>query len=291
MRFLAEVLPDPEVQDWVRAYTGYTLMPDCRFQKATFWLGSGANGKSTLAEIISALHAKITALTIDKLDGFNLVSLVGASLAYVDETPSRIDEQALKKLISGGLIQVDRKFREPINLRPAAKWIICGNHLPSLSDQSHGFWRRMPVVKFDKQFTENEQDPLLARRIIEKELSGVLLWALVGLTQVLAAGRLPQLPEKMLCAVENGKRETNSVLAWFSDDRAEHDATAWTARANVYFDYRKWALDRGFSPVNEMKFWTRLHAIDPAADVTTKRKINGKTVRGVPMRLLQESAT
>jgi putative DNA primase/helicase len=215
----------------VQAYVGYTLLPDCRFQKATFWLGTGANGKSTLAEIVAALHAKITALTIDKLDGFNLVSMIGASLAYVDETPNRVDEQTLKKLISGGLVQIDRKFREPINLRPAAKWIICGNHLPALSDQSHGFWRCMPVVTFDRQFSESEQDPLLAKRIIETELSGVLLWALAGLAEVLATGRLPPLPEAMLRAVDDGKRETNSVLAWFSDDRIEHDAAAWTARA------------------------------------------------------------
>jgi len=138
-RFLAEILPDQEVRHWVQCYVGYTLMSDCRFQKATFWLGGGANGKSTLAEIVAALHAKTTALTIDSLSGFKLVSLIGASLVYVDETPLRIDEQELKKLISGGLVQIDRKFREPINLRPTAKWIICGNSLPALSDQVMAF--------------------------------------------------------------------------------------------------------------------------------------------------------
>jgi putative DNA primase/helicase len=286
MQFLAEILPDPDVRRWVQSYVGYTLLPDCRFQKATFWLGGGANGKSTLAEIVAALHAKITALTIDSLDGFKLVSLIGASLVYVDETPSRIDEQELKKLISGGLVQIDRKFREPINLRPTAKWIICGNSLPALSDQSHGFWRRMPIVTFERQFAEHEQDPLLAKRIIETELGGVLLWALSGLTEIIKAGKLPPLPEAMIRAVDDGKRETNSVLAWFDDDRIEHDAAAWTPRAEIYRDYQQWARDRGYSPVNETKFWARLRLIEPQLVETTKRKIDGKATRGTPARLL-----
>jgi putative DNA primase/helicase len=286
MRFIAEVLPDAEVRHWVQCYVGYTLMPDCRFQKATFWLGGGANGKSTLAEIVAALHAKTTALTIDSLDGFKLVSLIGASLVYVDETPSRVDEQELKKLISGGLVQIDRKFREPINLRPTAKWIICGNSLPALSDQSHGFWRRMPIVQFERQFEEHEQDPLLAKRIIENELSGVLLWALAGLVEIIRVGKLPPLPEAMLRALDDGKRETNSVLAWHSDDRIECDGVSWTPRADIYRDYQQWARERGYSPVNETKFWMRLKLIEPSACEVSARKSDGKTIRYAPVRLL-----
>lgn len=286
MRFLETVLPDAEVRAWVQAYIGYTLMSDTRYQKATFWLGGGANGKSTLAEIISALHEKITAMTLDSLDGFKLASLIGSSLVYVDETPSRIDEQRIKMLISGGLVQIDRKFREPLSLRPTAKWIICGNALPAISDQSHGFWRRMPIITFERQFGEHEQDPLLARRIIENELAGVLVWAISGLTDVLKAGRLPPLPGAMQRAVETGKRETSSVLAWFDDDRIEYDDAAWTPRAEVYADYKTWASERGYSPVNETKFWSRLKLVEPAACEEHSRKIEGKKARGAKVRML-----
>lgn len=95
-RFLSDVLPDAEVRDFVQEFVGYTLLPDTRFQRAQFWLGGGANGKSTLAEIVSALHEKTSAMTLDSLDGFKLSGLLGASLVYVDETPQRIDEQRLK---------------------------------------------------------------------------------------------------------------------------------------------------------------------------------------------------
>jgi len=291
MRFLEAVLPDADVRAWVRAYIGYTLMSDTRYQKATFWLGGGSNGKSTLGEIIAALHVKTAAMKLDKLDDFKLVPLIGASLVYVDETPIRIDEQQLKMLISGGLVQVDRKFREPLSLRPTAKWIICGNSLPAISDHSHGFWRRIAVVNFERNFAEHEQDPLLPSRIIENELAGVLLWAISGLVEVLKAGRLPPLPSAMQRAVENGKRETSSVLAWLDDDRIEQDAEAWTPRAEVYLDYKSWASERGFSPVNETKFWRQLRVVEPLACEEKPRKVSGKSVRGANVRVLNAAGS
>jgi putative DNA primase/helicase len=141
---------------------------------------------------------------------------------------------------------------------------------------------------FERQFAEHEQDPLLAKRIIETELGGVLLWALVGLGETICAGKLPPLPKAMLRAVDDGKRETNSVLAWFDDDRIECDGTSWTPRADVYGDYQRWARERGYSPVNETKFWMRLKLIEPAACGTVARKINGKTIRYAPVRLLHD---
>lgn len=180
-KFLVDVLPDQLVREFIQEYAGYTLLPDTRFQRATFWLGGGANGKSTLAEIIAALHSQPAAMQLDRLEGFNLGELLGASLVYVDETPNRIDEQKLKALISGGLVQMDRKYRDPLSFRPTAKWIILGNQLPAISDQSLGFWRRLPVIPFTAHFPDSKQNPNLPRQIIENELSGVLNWAVAGL--------------------------------------------------------------------------------------------------------------
>lgn len=286
-QFLGEVLPDEDTRNYVQEYVGYTLMPDCRHQKAMFWLGSGANGKSTLATVVSALHSKITAAALDDLDGFKLVSLIGSSLVYIDETPQKIDEQKLKSLISGGLLQIDRKFREPISLHPTAKWIICGNSLPAIRDQSHGFWRRLPVVDFKRQFSESEQDPLLAKNIVNDELSGVLMWALGGLLRLSQRGRFPVLSSEMAECVETGKRETNSVLAWWNDDRAEFDPDARFPRADVYADYRTWAFSNGMQALGAEKFWGRLrHLVGADAVLPRTVKISGRTVRVVPLRLL-----
>ena len=288
-KFLEEVLPDPETRGWVQEYAGYTLLNDCRFQTAAFFVGSGANGKTTLAEIISNLHRRVVSMQLNALSGFKLSPLLDASLVVVDETPQRIDEQALKSLVSGGLCQVDRKYRDPISFHPSAKWIILGNAVPAISDQSHGFWRRMPVVPFGRQFDPEEQDPTLVHKITLAELSGVLNWAVAGLVRLVRRGQFPQQSEAMLQAQGEGQKESNSVLAWWRDDRAEIDPDFETPRQALYSDYKIWCSDNGMAPLGVERFWNRLKMLAGAEAVeATVRKIHGQATRVVPLRLLAD---
>lgn len=285
LQFVADVLPDARVLEYVQEYIGYTLLPDTRFQRAQFWLGGGANGKSTLAEIIAALHEKTSAMTLDSLDGFKLGGLLGASLVYVDETPGRIDEQKLKALISGGLVQVDRKYRDPLSLRPTAKWIICGNNLPAISDQSTGFWRRFPVVPFTQSFPDGKADPLLARRIIGEELDGVLNWALEGLLRLLERGRFGEMPVAVVEAIAGGKRETNSVLGWWADEEPAMDESALTPKSEIYESYAAWCRRNGASPVASPRFWRRLAEVAGYRFSDQKATVGGKRVPVAPLKL------
>lgn len=289
-KFLEQILPgDRETREWVQEYIGYTLPNDCRFQTAVFFVGSGANGKTTLAEIVAALHRKVVSLQLNALSGFRLSPLLDASLVSVDETPQRIDEQALKSLVSGGLCQIDRKFRDPISFHPTAKWIILGNVVPSISDQSHGFWRRMPVVPFKRQFSLDEQDPSLTQKITSGEIAGVLNWAVAGLVRLVRRGQFPPPSEAMVMAQIECQRESNSVLAWWSDDRAEINRDFETPRQVIYGDYRTWCGDNGMSPLGVERFWSRLKLIAGGEATEAKvRKINGQTVRVASLRLLAE---
>ena len=285
--FLAQILPgDLETRGWVQEYAGYSLLNDCRYQTAVFFVGSGANGKTTLAEIISSLHRQVVSLQLNGLSGFRLSPLLDSSLVVVDETPARIDEQALKSLVSGGLCQIDRKYRDPISFHPTAKWLILGNAVPAISDQSHGFWRRMPVVPFTRQFDPEEQDPALVHKITRAELSGVLNWAVAGLVRLVRRGQFPQQSAAMEQAQGEGQKESNSVLAWWRDDRAEIDPDVETPRQAVYGDYKIWCNENGMSPLGVERFWNRLKAIAGQKTVeATARKIQGQTMRVVPLRL------
>lgn len=283
-RFVSEILPDEKVREYVREYIGATLLPDTRFQTAQFWLGGGSNGKSTLAEIVSALHAEVAAIELDQLSGFQLLPLLGASLAYVDETPCRIDEQKLKALISGGLVQIDRKYLPPVSINVRAKWLICGNRLPSVSDQSLGFWRRLPVIPFNIQIPPEKRDLLLKPRIIDNELPGVLSWAVGGLINLLQRGRIAPMPHAVATAVAGGKSETNSVLAWVENEDVEKDNESSASKESVYSAYRGWCLANNMQALGSPRFWIRLTDVIGDLNVTFKR-VGGKRVRCVPIRV------
>lgn len=283
-KFIRDVLPNDDVRNYVQEYVGYTLMPDPRFQTGIWFMGAGSNGKSTLVEIIAALHEKVSTISLDNMDGFALTSLINASLVWVDETPKKINEQKLKTLISGGPTQIDRKFKDLVSVKPFAKWIICGNDLPIITDPTDGFWRRFAIVQFEKIFTNKEKDVMLAKRIIKNELSGVLNWAIAGLIRLVQRGKFPEIPEKMREALESGKRETNNVLAWWLDGRAEICEECETSKKAVYADYQMYAKETGTASFGAEKFWRRLKMIVPQLTDTQKR-INGDRDRVVNLRL------
>jgi putative DNA primase/helicase len=262
VQFLEEVLPDVEVRARVQEYAGYSLTSDTRYQRAQMWVGRGANGKGVLANIIQALHGHFSSANLDNLNGFKLSSLVGASLIYVDEAPSgRIDENLLKSLIAGEPVLVDRKYRDPITIRLLGKWLVLGNQMPNIADQSDGTWRRWDIVPFNVQIPEERRDAKLAHTIIKTELPGVLNWALEGLMRLNCRGRFnPELPAAMVRMLSAAKMRTNSVLAWIEDAGVCIDSSGrLTPKKALYDHYQAWAKDNGFAALALPHFGTQLN--------------------------------
>ena len=263
LNFLETILPDPEVRGRVQEYAGYMFLPDARFQHAQLWLGSGANGKGTLANILQAMQSRVAAVQLDALDGFKLTNLIGAPMIYCDEAPQRgINEQLIKSLIAGELVQVDRKYRDPVATRITGKWLVLANHFPTVSDQSAGFWRRWDVIPFDVTIPPSARDATLAEQVIRHELSGVLNWAIEGLLRLLDRGRFdPNPPAAIQAALREAKLETNSVAAWWEETSGEVMADARTEKTKAYSFYADWARTHGMTPVAAPKFWKRITEI------------------------------
>ncbi len=259
-RFLLRALPDEGVRNRVQEYIGYTFLADARFQTAQLWLGEGANGKGVLANIVQALHSNIAAVNLDALEGFKLSVLVGANLIYADEVPrSRINEQLIKSMIAGERVQIDRKHRDPLSIHIRGKWVVCGNHLPAVADHSVGFWRRWDIVPFGGTVPPRERDPQLAKRIIETELSGVLLWALEGLLRLLARGGFESdVPAAMAHALQEAKMDTNSVMAWLDDACVTVQGECTVAKSLVFEHYRNWCSANALQTLGSTQFWKRL---------------------------------
>lgn len=260
---LNTILPDRSVQSRVQEYVGYTLMADARYQRAQFWLGSGANGKGTLANIVQRLHRNVAATNLNGLDGFRLWPLIDASLIFVDEAPKgRINEDLLKSLIPGETVQVDRKFEKPVSVRILGKWLVLGNQIPAIADPSDGFWRKWDFVPFDVTIPASQQDPELAEKIVQEELSGVLSWALEGLMRLQRRGKFePILPMPMQGMLDRAKQETNSVMAWFKENDVGVSNTALVLKDAVFAHYRDWCEHSGMKLFSLPQFWLAMRNI------------------------------
>lgn len=278
LKFLAQVLPNQEIRSRVQEYIGYTLLADARYQRAQFWLGDGANGKGVLANIVQALHGRVASINLDSLDGFGLSLLIGASLIFVDEVPRRgIHEERLKSLISADTMPVDRKYQDPISVKISGKWLALGNHIPSITDDSLGFWRRWDIVPFEVTIPEGERDPLLAETIIRNELSGVLAWALAGLVRLMRRGAFEsRLPVPMQSLLTRAKALSNPVLAWIEDCDIEAPSSMETRKDDVYSHYYAWSKRNGMSPFDSSQFWTRFERIVPIREVRRRCQDGGQ---------------
>ena len=264
-RYIETALPDPEVRACVQDYVGYTLTNSTAFQCAQFWVGGGSNGKSVLANIVRELHAKAVSMQIDKLSGFELAAIVGASLVTVDEAADKkVNQQVLKSIISGGAIGINPKYDGVFTYAPTAKWLICGNHLPQISDTSKGWWRRFQVVEWTGSFEGKEKIAELDKKIIATEMHIALDWALEGLRRVVSRNyEVPPLPAAMVKAQFDAVISSNDVLGWVHERGVVVTPGRFTDKEVIWNHYGDYVRRKGRYPLEMNAFFKKLKAALP----------------------------
>jgi len=97
------------------------------------------------------------------------------------ETPQGkcINTDAVKAATAGDWITGRDLYKAPMKFRPFAKHFLAMNKPPVITDQSHGMWRRIWVLEFNRRFTEEDMDRQLEEKLTS-ELSGIFNWALEG---------------------------------------------------------------------------------------------------------------
>lgn len=274
--FLNQILPDEQLRNRVQEYVGYTLLSGHRYQCAGMWLGSGANGKGVLSNIVQALHQEVAAIQLDNKSRFGLSGLYRASLIVADELPPvKLDEGRLKSVTAGEAVFIDIKGQSPITTRVRGKLLVLGNNYPVVDDASEGFWRRWEVIPFTVTIPREQRDPKLADRIIRTELAGVLNWAIEGLQRLLRRdGFDPVRPAAMEHAIKTAKMVADDVTGWLAD-RVETVAGPVTVKKSVvYADYRRWCAANDFTPRAPQSFWLKLKRC--RTDMTAKKiRIHG----------------
>jgi len=202
-RFIARVLPDAAVRDFVQRYIGYAMTGLTGEQVFCIFHGEGNNGKSTFVDVIGRILADYsTVLPIATLVNNNrgngggeatpdLARLPGARFVRASEPKEglRLDESLIKGLISGEPIPVRRLQKEFIDVRPIFKLVISCNRLPVISGNDDGIWRRVRLVPWDVQIAADEIDKGLPDKLWA-ERSGILNWMIAGACEYLRRGGL-----------------------------------------------------------------------------------------------------
>ena len=261
--FLNQILPNQgngdERQRVLQQFVGYTLLTDCRLEKMLILIGSGANGKSTLLRVWEALLGEdnVSHVEFEQLgQEFRLYSLNGKAANFCSELDhlSRSREGMLKALISGETITTNRKNLPPVPMTPFAKLVVAANHLPHISDNAQGTWRRIITMPLNVRFSASEANVNLANEL-KRELPGIMNWALAGLQDVLQHGFAPCSEcERTLAA----HRNVVDSVAEFVNEFCAVDHRFDTLSQTLFEVYSYATKARGRRPVAESEFGKRL---------------------------------
>lgn len=213
--FLSEVLPDREERDVLQMFFGSCYVDRARMsvEKFAIFLGSGANGKSVLREVVSRAMGKdnVTAYDAQQLTRSELVPfLSGKRINFAsDMKASAAFDSALKALASGQDVVGRKIYGEPVTVQ-APPLAFSMNELPPFRDTSPAFFRRVLLFSFDVVIPEEKRDSSLAEKICRRELPGVFQWIMRGRRKLLASGGHFPSCEKMERNISLVRRDVSS---------------------------------------------------------------------------------
>ena len=261
IKTLDRILPDPKAQLLLAEIICYCLMRSHRFERWFLFHGSGANGKSTVLQVIESLLGteNISNLSLDDLTNDETKRAdfehTLANIAY--ETGRNINGNVLKLLASGEPVTVELKYCNPRQIRDYGKILVATNQLPK-AENTPAFFRRAVVLPFEVTIPREEQDLQLADRL-KKELSGILNWALQALPGLIERQAFTTC-EGSERALEAYKLSADSVKLFASDlcEKSEQEQL----KGQFLFDtYRQYCTDAGIkNAVGRTEFYRRLEA-------------------------------
>ena len=265
--FIAEILPDAEVRDFMQRWLGYLLTGGVEAQKFLFAYGSGNNGKSVLLELMAALlgdYARkiptemlMTSQRDPNAPAPEVVGLKGVRLAYCSETEEgqRLAAARVKELTGGDTLTGRLPYAaQAVTFQPTHKLVMVGNHKPDIRDTSAGMWRRVMLVSFGVTIPKERVNTHLLDWLLG-EREGILNWLLRGLADYWARGL--DVPDSVAGAT-NEYREEQDVLGEWVHECLEMKAGASESKTDIYRTYAAWCKDNGHGAMSASKLSRRL---------------------------------
>ena len=271
--FLREVLPDKAARTILQMFLGLGLMQrnvafddrnrtdGGKVELCLLLVGSGANGKSVIFEVMRALFGddKISKVDYDTLlapgdEGLRgRVPIRGATFNWSsDSNPKKFGKgrtDIFKRLVSGEPIQ-DRRLGEDIMTNTNIPYLIFNlNALPDTNDDTNGFMRRLQIIPFDVTIPRSKRDPNLANRIIKDELAGVFNWVMRGTKELVRRRfRFPDAEGSRLALLRT-LIQSSPVMAWIRtynircDKEAPNEVPVYISGNDLYREFVRFCKD------------------------------------------------
>lgn len=251
-KHLDKVLPDKSAQLVLAEFIASAFIPVTvlKLEKMLMLYGQGANGKSVIYNVITALFSErnVSQCSISELTqstGYYRVMIKDKLLNYSSELGAEFESAIFKQMVSGEEITARSPHEKPITFRCKTKFIVNANIFPRIKEHTDALFRRFIIIPFDVQIPESEQIKDLDTQIISSELSGVFNWVLEGLHRLLNQKGFTDCTasKKML---EKFRKDSDTVLLFLDDNHyVKSDKEFVALKDGIFTDYMNYCNQVG----------------------------------------------
>lgn len=249
---------DSQLRLLIEEMIGYPLLRRPEVGKCFILTGRGANGKSTLLEMLSAMlgEENISSIGMEEIEQrFKTAEIVG-KLANIGDDISNgymAENSKFKKLVTGEPLMVEKKGLDPYKIRNYGKLIFSANEVPRVNDLSNGLGRRLILVPFNATFSSKDKDydPFIKDKLMEQEsLEYLLTLGVEGLKRILKSNNMNFTQAEAVQKEINEYNHVNNPLLMFIDDyKIDNEPIQY-----VYNKYSMWCVTGGMKALNRNKF-------------------------------------
>lgn len=216
-----------------------------------WWVGDGANGKSTLMDALYRLFpGQLASITVKRLvDGRDTPSLNGTLANVVKESSEgRIEDTEIYKSIGTHENFRVHKFhsQDDVEIRGNIHHIFSANTIPTLNDKGWSARRRTFVVPFNQRF---DSDPTFEERTFTPYMFGRLIAEICKYaTRLARQGYKYKWSAATLSAKSEYDADANNAEV-YAKQLIDEGVVAFTTYNLLRTDYENWCADNGYVPL------------------------------------------
>lgn len=244
---------DEEIIQLLYEMIGYCLYRGMPFQKVFMLVGNGANGKSTLLNMITRVlgEENVSHVDLKEIAGnrFGKSELYGKLANIADDCSSSYleDISVMKRLTGESYTSIEFKGQNSFSAKINTKMIMSYNTIPQMNDTTDGLTRRLVIIPLNAVFKKknNNYDPFISQKLRKKEnLEYVLYKSIQAIYGVLNRKEFT-VPKQVKEETETYIRENNPV-ATFLFEMYTDEEIAKIPSTELFQSFGSWAADNNY---------------------------------------------
>ena len=264
---------DNALCDFVQRLFGYGISGKKTERILPILWGEGANGKSTMLEVISCVLGTSLSMStqadalMDSPKGGDgprpfVYALRGKRMVWASESNEgrRINAGLVKQLTGNDRITVRTLHTRPVEFSPTHLIMLLTNHKPHISADDLAIWDRVILLPFTSRFVDNpgageKQRDRDIQDKLKAESSGILAWLVRGHLAWQTQGLNP--PESVKQATRDYQQSEDTLGQFISDSCIVADG-AKVAACALYEQYKRWCADNNIPAMTGTAFGNHL---------------------------------